>query len=191
MVIRRRGLGNIAIEIRVRRALRALRASPIDGVLIGGLAMNLYRNPRYTAEIDLLMRCGLPATPPAGFTAIAPDEWQHDASGIPVRLFDAAKIQLTPANHKRVINTATTTWGLRIASRDSLAVIAAIGSCNPVCSRQVYQCRADCQMMLDAGPIDTREWELSDQEVELIAETLLICSGESNRWPVLRSAAPD
>ena len=82
MVIRRRGLGKIAIEIRVRRALRALRASPIDGVLIGDLAMNLYRNPRYTAEIHLLMRCGLPATPPAGFMAIAPHKWQHDASGI-------------------------------------------------------------------------------------------------------------
>lgn len=175
MVMRRKGLGNIAIEIRVRRALRTLRASPIDGVLIGDLAMNLYRNPRYTAEIHLLMRCGLPATPPAGFTAIAPAEWQHVASGIPVHLLDAAKVQLTPANHKRVLNTATTTWGLPIASRDSLAVIAAIGSCNPLSGRYVYQCRADCQMMLDAGPIDTSGWELSDKEVELIAETLLIC----------------
>lgn len=178
MVIRRKGLGNIAIEIRVRRALRALRATHIDGVLIGDLAMNLYRNPRYTAEIDLLMRCGLPSTPPAGFTAIAPDQWQHDASGIPVRLFDGATIKLTPANHQRVINTATTIWGLPIASRDSLAVIAAVGSCNPIRRGQYYQCMADCQMMLEAGPIDTGEWELSEQEVELIAETLLICSAE-------------
>jgi len=140
-------------------------SAEVPGVLIGGLALSFYAKPRYTADIDVLYVTEeeIPDRIP-GFKKIRPHSFQHNQTHVEVEVLSADYLGLPRGLVQRVVETAVTSSGMKIASKSGLVALKLFRS-----SRKDL---ADIEQLVETGDIDLTpfvDW-LTPEQMKIFKE---------------------
>jgi hypothetical protein len=106
----------------VAKALRDWQKAGVDNcVLVGGLAVGFHAKPRSTADGDFLFISAdtIPDTV-VGFKKTRAHAFQHNETHVELEVLDPQFLNIDPLLAKKIVDTAITSDGLKVASKDGL-----------------------------------------------------------------------
>ena len=167
-------VNNVALIPEVQHALTSWikRTVPNErGVLIGGLAMAFYAPPRTTQDVDMLYlhSSDIPGEV-VGFKYHRKGAFQENTTHVEVEVVAADTIGIPSSVAKRVVDTAVTYDGVKVASLQALIVLKLYGAKEP---RRRFKDLGDVQRLLEhnrAININLGEWSLSKQQMAWLTE---------------------
>lgn len=151
-------LDEAALNPGVRRALKLLATQPLQGALIGTLAMNFHRRVRYRLSLTLLFASVDDIALPSEFVRHSPLAYTDSATGVEVLTFTADTADIPRDVVDRVLQTADMRGGMRVASAEGLVAVKLYASLG---RRRTSAQLADVQDLLERYPVmDLDEWRL-------------------------------
>lgn len=146
----------------VIRALHDWQANGGRGVVIGGVALSYYAKPRYTQDVDVLLMTDseIPAVV-NGFSHNRIHAFEHKRTGVEVEIVTPEHVapNLSPETVKKVIETATISDGIRIASPSGIIALKL--------ARFSAQDKADMIALIKSGqPIDISGFCLPQDQIQ-------------------------
>lgn len=146
------------------------------GVLVGGMALSFYSEPRYTQDMDLLFGSNdeIP-DPPDGFKRHRAGALLDKRTHVEIEFITPDTVGLPEATVRRVIETATEREGLRIASMEALIALKLHAADNPKRRRRDED--DIIRMLQNHADFDERsmlQWELSEEHLSRFMECLEI-----------------
>jgi hypothetical protein len=151
-----RSLYESILNPEVERAMRKWeQCVPLQGVLIGGLALAYYIKPRMTIDADFLfLSAGDIPSEVDGFKRTRPSAFMHKETHVEFEVLAPEKINMPIELAKKIIETAKKQNNVFVASREGLI--------SSKLERFKLQDRADINALLQLGPVDLSQFPLDD-----------------------------
>jgi hypothetical protein len=146
------------------------------GVLVGGMALSFYSEPRYTQDMDLLFGSnGEVPDPPEGFKRHRSGAYLDKKTHVEIEFVTPETVGLPEATARRTIETASERDGLRIASMEALIALKLHAADN---AKRRRRDEDDIIRMLQNHPefdgSSMASWELSEAHLARLRECLEI-----------------
>lgn len=140
------------------------RANP-GGVLIGGLALSYWAQPRYTMDIDVLFGSEqeLPEQV-SGFKKLRGHSFQHNKTHVEIEVLTPEFLKIPSELWDKVLQTSVERNGVRIASPTGIAALKLW--------RGSVKDLGDIESLLDNNEIDLTHWPFPEDKIER-AESVL------------------
>lgn len=154
-------LDHVALVPEVGQALKKWIASGGGGVLIGGLAMSFYAKPRNTEAVDLLFltQAAIPESV-AGFKRTRLGAFQENKEHVEIETVVPSAINITQALAEKVLTTARTVDGIKVASAEGLVALKLYASDNP---RRKLRDLGDVERIVENVNVDLSSWPITDE----------------------------
>jgi len=135
------------------------------GIIIGGIALSYYTKPRYTQDVDVLfLKAEDIPVEVVGFKKHRQGAFEHKSTGVEIETVTGNSFKVNPNTIKRVIDTAVTTSGVKVASKEGIIALKL--------GRASLQDKADIAALLHSG-IDEEEllsYPLTDQQLQVFSD---------------------
>jgi hypothetical protein len=140
-------------------ALRDWSKAQAGGVLIGALGLSYYARPRMTQDIDFLFLHDedVPVSVKK-FTRTGDHAFQHDATHVEINLMTTERVNAPLEVVQRVIEAATESDGIKIASASGLAALKLF--------RLSMQDKADLAALVKTGRVNVNGFALPPEKLQ-------------------------
>ena len=151
-----RSLYESILNPEVEKAMRKWEQQvPLEGVLIGGLALAYYIKPRMTIDADFLFLSAAEIPSEVeGFKRTRPSAFMHKETHVEFEVLAPEKINMPIELAKKIIQTAKKQGTVYVASREGLIASKL--------ERFKFQDRADINALLQLGPVDLSNFPLDE-----------------------------
>ena len=140
-------------------ALRDWSKAQAGGILIGALGLSYYARPRMTQDVDLLFLHDedVPVSV-NGFSRTADHAFQHDVTHVEIDLITTERVNAPLEVVQRVIEAATESDGIKIASASGLAALKLF--------RLSMRDKADVAALVTTGKVNVNGFALPSEKLQ-------------------------